>query len=138
MSANRRLRAASIPALVQLTGRAPQLALISLLNDSDNTIRSDAADTVGKLQITDAIPTLIELLEHEDDEVALRAAAALGRMGRRDGLRIVLQNLRQNQEHNRLAALAMGLIVGQRFHLNQQGIEQARRYMKQHRLHKQA
>lgn len=137
MCSNHRLRAAAIPALVQLTGRPAQLALVALLRDPNPSIQAEAVDTVGKLKINDAIPPLIELLEHDSDEVVLRAAAALARMDNREGLQPVLRLLRQDHENTRLAALALGLIVGQRFRLNQQGVKQARLYAKRNRLHKQ-
>jgi HEAT repeat protein len=113
------------------------MALVDLIKDPNPAIQIEAAETAGKLQIADAVPTLVEVLEHQNDEVALRAAAALGRMGNRQGLPTVLQLLRLDHKNTRLAALALGLIVGQRFRLNNLGVKQARIYAKKYRLHKQ-
>ena len=70
-----------------------------------------------------------DLLRHDNDEVALSAAEALGRLGHRDGLRIVLRLLNSDGTINRRAARAAGVIVGQRFRANSEGVASARRYL---------
>ncbi len=58
--------------------RAP---LLRALGDADATVRLEAADVAGRLQLRESIPILVEWID--DPDVALResAARALGRLG---------------------------------------------------------
>ncbi|MBU7581443.1 MAG: HEAT repeat domain-containing protein [Nostoc sp. TH1S01] len=57
--------------------------LIKLLEDQEFSVRSRAADALGKIGSEAAIPGLIKLLEHQEFSVRSRAADALGKIGKK-------------------------------------------------------
>lgn len=79
--------------------------------------------------MTEASYALRQLLTDAVETTALRAAGALGRLGEKTGLPLITQILRGDGPHARLAAQALGDIVGHRFPANAQGIQSARRYL---------
>jgi HEAT repeat protein len=56
--------------------------LLKALKDSSPEVREGAAQSLEKVQATEAIPDLIALLEDENADVKTRAAYALGGMGK--------------------------------------------------------
>ena len=64
--------------------------------------------------------------------VAISAAEALGRLGDRRGLRLAAEYLVSDRPLNRRAARAVGVIVGQDFRPNSEGLTAARAYLKKH------
>lgn len=55
--------------------------LLKALKDSSPKVRSTAAQTLEKVQATEAIPDLVTLLDDPDSSVQIRAAYALGGLG---------------------------------------------------------
>ncbi len=130
LSPDHLVRKACVSALLQIPGEQAQVALVTLLNDINPQTQAMAADALGKLEATMAVSPLKGLLESRNGELALRAAAALGRLKDRSGLPVAIRYLRRDGPHTRLAALAFGMIVGQQFHVNDDGVAKARRYLK--------
>ena len=58
-----------------------QPVLVKALKDSNPKVRTQAAQSLEKIQATDAVPDLIALLEDAEDSVRIRAAYALGGLG---------------------------------------------------------
>lgn len=128
-STNYELRRASIHACMCIPREEAITALISLLDDPKDKIRSEAAEALGHLSAKKAISPLVKLTKNANPEIALRAAGALGRIGDKSGISIVINHLETDGPHTRLAAMCFGAIVGHNFRPNSQGIDEARRYM---------
>jgi len=124
------VRHAAIPVLMQAPRRDAVMALLHMLRDPSVSVRIDAIEALGQLQAQEAIGALQKVLRHNNDEVALSAAEVLGSLGNQDGLRLVLKLLESDEAINRLAARALGAILGQRFSCNAEGVASARRYVK--------
>ena len=134
MSPDRVVRRATIPVLLQIPRRGATLVLVQMLNDPNPSVQIDAADALGQLRVAEARAPLKELLRHSDHRVALRAAEALGNLGSKDGLRLVARLVRSDEPINRRAARALGVILGQPFRPNNEGVATARRYLKAKRI----
>jgi len=130
MSSDAAVRRAAIPVLLQAPRRDAVLALTPMLRDSNVSVQIDAIRALGQLQAQEATGSLKDLLRHGHDEVALSAAEALGSLGDQDGLRLVVRFLHSDEAINRRAARAIGVILGQRFSANSEGVASARRYLK--------
>lgn len=128
-STNYELRRASIHACMRIPREEAITVLISMLDDSKDEIRSEAAEALGQLSATTAIAPLARLIKNDNPEIALRAAGAMGRIGDKSGISLVINHLESDGPHTRLAAMCFGAIVGHNFRPNSQGIEEARRYM---------
>lgn len=128
-SSNYEIRRASVHACMQIPREEAITALMTLLNDVKDKILADAADGLGYLGASAAIPPLKKLLKKSNPEVSLRAAGALGRIGDQSGVSLVANILQTENPHTRLAAMCYGAIVGHNFRPNSQGIEEARRYL---------
>jgi HEAT repeat protein len=59
-----------------------QPVLVKALKDSSPKVRSMAAQSLEKIQATDAVADLIPLLEDPDDDVKVRVAYTLGGLGK--------------------------------------------------------
>ena len=79
--------------------------------------------------MTEAAPRLRNLIKDEDSTLALRAAESLGKMDDKSGLRLVTRMLRSDGPISRPAARALGVILGQSFRPNAEGVAAARRYV---------
>jgi HEAT repeat protein len=133
-SPDQAVRHATIPVLMQIPrGQAVQV-LVRLLGDVNPSVQVDAADALGQLQATEAAEPLRELLRHEDPEVAIRAAETLGKMDDRSGLGVLARYVRSDTSLNRRAARALGIMLGQRFRPNAEGVAAARRYLKVNKI----
>jgi len=130
---NHTVRRATIPVLMQIISEDGIAALIRLLEDNNASIQAEAAEALAQLRVTEAIQPLRALPQHRDDEVALRAAAALGRLGDKSGVRVVARVLHTDSHLSRRAAYTLGIIVGEKFRANAEGVAEAREYLKQHR-----
>lgn len=133
-SADPVVRRATIPALMQIGGVKAGGALRALLEDTNPEIQAEAADAAGQMGLADAAEQLAELLKSKSELVAISAAEALGRLGDRRGLRLAAEYLVSDRPLNRRAARAVGVIVGQDFRPNSEGLTAARAYLKQHSL----
>ena len=105
-----------------------------MLRDSNPVIQGEAAEALGLLGLSQALEPLQDLLHHQDDEVAARAAMALARMGSWTGKRVLMRLIIREGPASRLAAKALGMLVGRDFHPNAEGVLQARQYLRQHDL----
>ncbi len=128
------VRHATIPVLMQVPRHQAVQVLVRLLGDVNSTIQVDAADALGQLQATEAAEPLRELLRHEDPEVAIRAAETLGKMDDKSGLGVLMRCVRSDTSLNRRAARALGVLLGQRFRPNSEGVAAARRYLKVNKI----
>ena len=128
------IRKATIPVFLELGNRDGVLGLIGLLKDANSDIQGDAADALGALRAPEATSALKKLTKTGDAKAALRAATALGRLGDRSGLALVVGYLKEGGQHAKLAARALGAIVGQDFRPTRQGVAAARRYAKAEKL----
>ncbi len=128
------VRHATIPVIMQIPRRDAIQVLIRLLGDVNASIQVEAVDALGQLQATEAIAPLRELLRHEDPEVAIRAAETLGKMDDRSGLGVLTRCVRSDTSLNRRAARALGIMLGQRFRPNPEGVAAARRYLKANKI----
>ncbi|MFQ5589740.1 MAG: HEAT repeat domain-containing protein [Phycisphaerae bacterium] len=124
------IRRAAIPALMQITSAAGRLGLEALLRDPNSQIQLEAAEALGSIGAEASIEPLKELLTHKKPDVALRTAAVLGRLNDRSGLAVVRRYMSKGNPHARDAVRAFGVIVGRKFRLNDEGIEEASRYLK--------
>jgi len=131
---NHEVRRAAIPVLVQIGGPDVVLPLIQLLEDNNATVQAEAAAALGQMQSPDAVEPLKRMLKHDGDEVALAAAEALTRRKDDSGRRVAVRILRGDTKLNRRAALVLGMIVGQNFRPNSEGVAAARAYAKKNRL----
>ena len=109
-------RAEIVSHLARFRGEA-LLPMIEALNHRSPIVRSHVAEALGKIQASQAVPTLIELLNDSDMSVRWQAAVALGAIG--DGKAYVpLQELARvdpNGDVQRVARLAaenIGLPLG--------------------------
>ena len=130
LSPDHEVRRAAIPVLMQIGGQDGIASLIGLLDDCNPTIQGEAADALGQIRAVQAVGPLRRLLHHQDEDIALRAAEALARAEDRSGLRVVLRVLWNDAPRNRRAARALGVMVGQDFRPNPEGVAAARRYAK--------
>jgi hypothetical protein len=121
------VRRAAIPALLQIAGPEAKEGLVRLLEDVNPQIQIEAAEALGQLNAKTAIEPIRRLLRHEKVDVTLRAAAVLGRLDDRSGLTVVRHYLAKDNPHTRDAVRTLGIIMGRRFRLNEQGIAEARR-----------
>lgn len=84
------VRCATVSAIAHLAQeqgdeRAAQL-LVSILNDPDPNVRSEAASAIGKMAYLPALPNLITALADPDGEVRRTAAVSLGKLGDRSAI----------------------------------------------------
>lgn len=128
-SSDAEVRKRSVDLLTRIASKAARVGLIRLLKDGDAGVREQATLAAGVLQMAEASYALIRLLEDPEPVVAVRAASALGRLGDNTGLTVVAQYLVGDGPLARLAARALGEIVGHRFPANAEGIKAARRYL---------
>jgi hypothetical protein len=131
---NHEVRRAAIPALVQIGGADVVRPLIQLLEDKNATVQAEAADALGQLQDPEGVEPLKRMLKHDADEVAVAAAEALARFKDDSGRRVAVRILRGDTKLTRRAARALGMIVGQNFRPNADGVAAARAYAKKNRL----
>lgn len=129
-SADPVVRRATIPALMQIGGVKASGALRALLEDANPEIQAEATDAAGQMRLTEATEQLAELLKSKSELVALAAAEALGRLGDQRGLRLAAEYVVSDRPLNRRAARAVGVIVGQDFRPNSEGLAAARRHVK--------
>lgn len=127
-----RIRARAVQVVARSDSRAARSALVDRLRDPEPTVREQAIDLVGARQIRDGFAQLQSLLDDPSPNIALRAAAALGQMGDRQGIQLVARLLRASGVEARLAAKALGRIVGHNFPANAEGIAAAQRYLATH------
>lgn len=123
------IRARAVQAIARSDSRDARSALVARLRDDEPSVREQAIDIVGARQIRKAFGQLESLLDHPSPNIALRAAAALGQMGDRQGLQLVARLLKGSGVEARLAAKALGRIVGHNFPANKEGIAAAQRYL---------
>lgn len=134
VSPDHAIRKATVPVFMELGNRDGILGLISLLKDANSEIQGDAADALGTMRAVDSVGALKELLTTADAKVSLQVAAALGQIGDRGGLAFVVGYLNDDGPHTKLAARALGIIVGQNFRPTRQGVIEARRYINTNKL----
>jgi HEAT repeat protein len=105
------VRCAAALVLGELGGRdgGPGEALVECLQDADASVRRQAIQTVGKLRVETALPTLLERIRAggEEAELAARAAARLGARGTR-GLQELMPAVAPGLRRYIAAALAGG------------------------------
>jgi hypothetical protein len=123
------VRIKTAPVLARINTRAAKTVLLSLLDDAQAEVRRSAIGVVGAMKLHDAIVPLQANLKDQDPATALRAAAALGQLGDHSGSALVRKFLQEDGENARLAAVALGQIVGHRFAANEDGVAAARRYL---------
>lgn len=128
------VRRATIPVLMQIGGQQSAEYLIRFLQDSNTDVQAEATDALGQMRAKEALEPLAELLKGRTEDLALRAAEALGRLGDQRGLRIAAEIVRRDTPANRRAARALGIIVGQEFRPNSDGVTAARRYLKEKKI----
>lgn len=118
--------------LTEIGGEAAVIGLIGLLKDHNPEIRQVAVAALGVLRVRSSRGLIEDMLKSERNaEVRIMAARALGRMNNRSGLSLVVEMLdSKNERHRRLAVVALGDIIGQKFSPNQDGIKAARRYLR--------
>ena len=79
------VRAAVVGAIAKVAQDSPEEqafeTLVNALNDSDETVRCEAAAVLGNLAYQPAIPKLVELLGHSSGESRKSAALALMKIG---------------------------------------------------------
>ncbi len=124
------IRNATIPALLQIGGPEARDGLVRLLEDVNPQIQVEAAEALGQLNARAAIEPLKRLLKHQQADIALRVAAVLGRMEDRSGINVVRSLLAKDNPRTRDAVRTLGIIIGRKFRLNEQGIAEARRELK--------
>jgi len=132
-SPNHVIRRATIPLLIKSPATGTP-TLVVLLADPNPEIQIDAAAALGQMKATAAADAIKELLTHDNTRVGLRAAAALGMLRDRSGLQLVLANLRNESDVAPDAALALGMIVGEEFRPNEEGLSKARRFIEDNNL----
>lgn len=130
-----KVREKSVAVLAKMKSRAAKDAIVALLHDRDDSVRATAAGVAGGMQIAESYGPLRSMLTDASPMVALRAAGALGCLGDRSGLPLVTKHLERAGDEARLAAVAFGQIVGQRFLGNAEGVSSARRYLTLHPSH---
>lgn len=133
-SPDQAVRHATIPVLMNIPRRDAVQVLVRLLGDVNASIQVDAVDALGQLKATEAIEPLQELLRHEEPEVAIRAAETLGKMDDRSGLGVLARYVRSDTSLNRRAARALGIMLGERFRPNADGVAAARQYLKVNKI----
>lgn len=132
MSPDHVIRQATIPVLMHIKGQEAILSLINFLEDPNPHVRGEAAEALGMMRATEAVDHLKKLLRDKSQEVGLHAAVGLFELGDKSGLLLIGSVLRSDSELNRRAARALGIIVGQKFRPNAEGVKAARRYAKSH------
>jgi len=134
MSTDHVVRRAAIPVLLSIGGREGLVSLICMLRDSNPVIQGEAAEALGMLGSPEALEPLQQLAQNPEDEVAVRAAEALARLGSWSGKHVISRLLIREGPVSRRAARALGLLVGCDFRPNAEGVEQARKYLRDHDL----
>jgi len=134
MSPHHEVRRAAIPVLLQIGGQDGIVSLIGMLDDPNPVNQSEAAMALGQLRATQAVGPLRKLLHHKNRDVLLSAAEALARMEDQSGLSPVLHILRSDISQSRRAARVFGVLIGQDFRPNADGVAAARRYADVNRL----
>ena len=122
------VRARAVEALVDVGGTTALARLTDALRDDNKEVRLNAIGALEVLGPGPAASALRDRLTDDSVPVRLRAAGALGRIQDQSGLPIVLHFLLDDTSHTRQAAVAYGVIVGQKFRPNTDGIAEARRY----------
>jgi HEAT repeat protein len=87
-------------------------SLILALNDSDDGVRRDAAEALGKISSDKAVEPLIEALKDlGDDDVRMSAVEALGKIGSDKVIEPLIQSLKDSDDFVRMSAVeALGMI----------------------------
>lgn len=107
---------ADVYSRVERTQNQEILNLTQELNDTNATIRANAAETLGRIEVRYfsrnqelAVGSLIQALQDEDGSVRGNAACALGKIKDKRAVDPLIQTLRDNNSHVRLsAASALG------------------------------
>ncbi len=80
--ASARVRFHALRTAVTLKGDGAQALLIDrLAKDADPNVREEAAATLGKRKLAEAVPALLEALKDKQWEVSVASAVSLGRIG---------------------------------------------------------
>jgi len=84
---------------------------IDALNDSDDGVRRDAAEALGKISSDKAVEPLIEALKDLDNYLRMRAVEALGKIGSDKVIEPLIQSLKDSDDFVRMSAVeALGKI----------------------------
>jgi len=94
-----------------MTTQTVVTALNHWLAEGDELERCCAAQTLGKLGDTQAVPSLLERLQDEDIDVVLDAIAALGQLRHTDAVESLLKLLKEEPEGEIKAAALEALIT---------------------------
>ncbi|MBX9680640.1 MAG: HEAT repeat domain-containing protein [Gemmataceae bacterium] len=84
-------------------GAASRATIAGLLNDSDASVRRQAARQIGTRQVVSAAPELIKSLDDKDLSVRFQAATALGRLGSLDAVKPLVAKLDESDLFARYA-----------------------------------
>jgi len=82
------------------TGAKIAEPLISLLENEDLEVRSQAARVLGELRVSAAFDGLLRALRNPDERVSMFAAQALAKLGNRDALPQLILMLRDAGDHD--------------------------------------
>ncbi|MEH2374169.1 HEAT repeat domain-containing protein, partial [Nostoc sp.] len=88
--------------------------LSNSLQNKDSSVRSSAAEALGKIANQEAVSTLIKPLQHQDSDVRLRAAEALGKISNQEAVSALIKALQHQDSVVRWTATdALGKISNQ-------------------------
>jgi len=103
------VRIAAIDSLMRI--QAPISLIGRMTKDPDKNVRAAAAETLGEMRDTEAVPIVSECLKDEHWSVRCAAASALGLIGERTSVPLLVNCLKDQDIDMRVAsAEALGLI----------------------------
>mgnify|MGYP000612995980 CR=1 FL=1 len=74
--------------------------LFKLIEDEDEVVRRTAADSMGNIGSSDAVPALCNALHDKDDTVRSHAAEALGEIGSDDSAKALVDAFLHDDDYN--------------------------------------
>ncbi|MCP4708334.1 MAG: HEAT repeat domain-containing protein [Planctomycetes bacterium] len=104
--------------------------VLQSLNDRNWHVRVAACRALSRMRAHTAKSKIFDSLNDRNAEVRCAAALALSDMGDRAGLPIVIKLVCTSGTHQMEALRAFGLIIKQKFPINQRGLKQAIRWIK--------
>ena len=102
---------------------------MAMIDDADNDVRNKAIETAGLLEMHEATGKLLRILKSSDEACVLRAASALAQLGDNCAVPVVVSVVEGDGPNTRLATRILGIMIGQRFAANAEGVRAARRYI---------